>query len=94
MSEQPPSTCRYFSTYSGVKLPLNLVGPIPPENLQNRNTYFRAYFDAHQRMILCQKIVYGDVELEHRYEYDDAGCLTRAEITEAGDEPKVMSFGA
>lgn len=84
--------CRYYVTYSGVKLPLKLVNPLEEADIANRNTYFRAHFDERGRMVLCQKMVYGEVELQHRYEYHDNGNLKLAEITEAADESRVMCF--
>ena len=88
----PHAECRYFVTYSGIKLPLKLLNPLQEADIANRNTYFRAYFDQRQRMVLCQKVVYGEVELEHRYTYYDNDRLQQAEITEADEEPKVMRF--
>lgn len=87
-----PTACRHYVTYSGVKLPLKLVNPLEDADIANRNTYFRAYFDEQERMVLCQKVVYGEVELEHRYAYHDNGSLKQAEITEAADETRVMRF--
>jgi hypothetical protein len=84
--------CRHYVTYSGVKLPLKLVNPLEDADIANRNTYFRAYFDGRDRMVLCEKVVYGEVELQHRYEYYDNGSLKQAEISEADDEPRVMRF--
>ena len=84
--------CRYYVTYSGVKLPLKLVNPLEAADVANRNTYFRAWYDEHERMVRCEKVVYGEVELQHRYEYHDNGSLKQAEITETGDEPRVMRF--
>ncbi len=84
--------CRHFVTYSGIKLPLNLVNPLDAADIANRNTYFRAWFDARERMVLCEKVVYGEVELRHRYEYHDNGQLKQAEISEADEEPRVMHF--
>jgi len=37
---------RYFLTYRGVKLPLQLAEELAPETLANRNTWFRADYDA------------------------------------------------
>lgn len=85
---------RYFISYSGVKLPLKLVTPITAAELQNRNTYFRACFDSAERMSCCQKLVYGDIELEHRYSYHDNGMLKTAEITDADGELTVLAFDA
>jgi len=39
----------------------------------------------------CQKIVYGEVESEHRYRYDDKGVLVWAEITE-DDEVREIDY--
>lgn len=93
MSEQVENTeCRYFISYSGIKLPLKLVTPLTAAELQNRNTYFRAYFDEQERLSCCQKLVYGEIELEHRYHYYPSGVLQTAEITDADGELNVLSF--
>jgi hypothetical protein len=85
--------CRYFVSYSGVKLPLQLVNELVNESeLQNRNTFFRGYFDAEQRLLLCQKLVYGEVELQHKYSYHDNGALSLAEITDVDDELTLLHF--
>jgi hypothetical protein len=46
-------------------------------------TFFRGYFDADGVLLGFQKVVYGDVELEHQYSYDDESNLRQAEITDA-----------
>lgn len=85
--------CRYFISYSGVKLPLKLVNELPDEShLENRNTYFRGFFDSDQRLLLLEKLVYGDVELRHRYRYHANGALADAEITDADGEIDVLRF--
>lgn len=84
--------CRHYLSYSGVKLPLKLISELEEANLANRNTYFRAYLDEQQRIVVCQKVVYGEIEFEHRYEYYADGALKRAEITEGDEEPKIMCF--
>lgn len=76
---------KYFLTYSGVRLPLNLVRPLAPEALENRNTYFRVTYDAGGRVASCEKLVYGEVELSHFYAYRPDGTLRHARI-ELGDE--------
>ena len=73
--------CRFFVSYSGVRLPVNLVTPIPAESLANRNTFIRAFFDPAGKLTGFDKMVYGEVELAHRYDYHDSGVLKRAEIT-------------
>lgn len=85
-----PGDCRYYLTYTGVSLPLSLWTPLEPEQIANRNTYFRGYFDEQGRLAGLQKIVYGETELEHRYHYDDEGVLRRAEITDAEGELTVL----
>jgi len=85
MNSEQQTEVRYFVSYSGIKLPLKLVNEITVASLNNRNTYYRGYFDAQDRMLLCQKVVYGEVESEHRYQYDDKGVLKSAQITEDDD---------
>jgi Family of unknown function (DUF6156) len=58
-------TSRYFVSYSGIKLPLKLVNEITEASLNNRNTYYRGYFDAQDRILLCQKVVYGELKYIH-----------------------------
>ena len=84
--------CRYFISYSGIKLPLKLVTPLEDAELQNRNTFFRGYFDPEDRLMLCQKMVYGEIELEHRYGYYASGVLQQAEITDADGEVTLLRF--
>jgi hypothetical protein len=83
VSESP--SLRYFLSYSGRGLPLNLVSEIEPVGLEHRNTYFRAEYDGRDRMTLCEKIVYGEVELRHCYRYHDDGGLAGATIEMDGD---------
>lgn len=85
-------TCRYFVTYSGIKLPLKLSQPLDEGSLSNRNTYFRAYFDEQDRMTGFQKMVYGEVELQHAYQFHPNGSLKSAEITDMEDETTVLNF--
>ena len=83
---------RYFLSYSGVKLPLKLVTPLEPGELQNRNTFFRAQYDEAGRILSCEKMVYGEVELAHRYEYGANGLLARAHIQMGDDDPTEILF--
>ena len=91
MNPEQQAECRYFVSYSGIKLPLKLVNEITEAGLNNRNTYYRGYFDAEGKMLLCQKMVYGEVESEHQYRYYDNGVLKRAQITE-DDEVREIDF--
>lgn len=92
MGQDLEKRCRYFATYTGVRLPLNLVSPIAPEALANRNIYIRAAYDERDRLIGFRKFVYGDVELIHRYRYHDSGALARAEIAVPGEDALVLRY--
>jgi hypothetical protein len=84
--------CRFFLSYSGVKLPFNLVNSIEPDALSNRNTFIRAWFDRSGMLNGFDKLVYGEVELSHRYEYHGSGRLRRVEIVMLDEEPVAMTF--
>jgi hypothetical protein len=91
MNPEQQTECRYFVSYSGIKLPLKLVNEITKASLNNQNTYYCGYFDVQDRMLLCQKIVYGEVESEHQYQYYANGVLKQAQITE-DDEVRKIHF--
>jgi hypothetical protein len=91
MNQEQQSEFRYFVSYSGVKLPLKLVNEITGGSLNNRNTYYRSQFDARDRIVLCQKVVYGEVESEHRYQYYNDGALKSVQIAE-DDEVREIHF--
>lgn len=84
---------RYYIATSGTKLPLRLINPIEPDGIANRNTYVRAYCDPDGQLSGFDKIVYGEVELSHRYEYAE-GVLRRARITMLDEETVVLDFNA
>lgn len=90
MDFPPAARERYFLTYRGARLPLQLTEELLAESLGHRNTYFRAHYDAQDRMLCCEKLVYGEVELSHRYEYDAAGRLHCAVITVGDEEPRTL----
>lgn len=92
MTEDHPRECRYFVTYTGVKLPSRLVNPLEAGDMENRNTFIRGYFDAEGRLTGFQRVVYGEVELEHKYAYHDNGALRQAEVSRAGDDVTVVHF--
>lgn len=92
MHDIPHAQCRYFTTYTGVRLPLKLLNPLSEDQVHNRNTYFSAYYNSEERLIALQKMVYGEVELTHRYDYHPDGSLRRAVITEAGDATREILF--
>jgi len=89
--EQVAETCKRFLSYSGIRLPLKLVNPLDSDEIDNRNTFYRGYFDRHERLLRLEKVVYGEVELEHRYCYYADGLLKQAEIT-MDDETNVIKY--
>lgn len=86
------SPCRYFVSYSGVNLPLKLVNELQDQDRANRNTFFLGFYDDQDRLIRCEKQVYGEQEMLHCYEYHDNGALKHAEITDADGEITVLHF--
>ena len=90
--EEAQQECRFFVSYSGVKMPFNLVNVIPQESLSNRNTFIRAYFDKAGLLTGFDKVVYGEVELTHRYQYHDNGTLRRAEVVMLDEDAVVLCF--
>ena len=85
MRKDLPLYDRYFLSYTGIKLPLRLTSPLARAEIENRNTYFGANVDAQGRLVLVHKVVYGTVELEHKYRYHPNGALSQAEILDAND---------
>lgn len=92
MTSEPALQCRHYASYTGVRLPLNLISPLEAEELARRMTYFRGYYDSDERLVALEKVVYGEIEFEHRYEYDADGRLTSAQLSEPGEEPRQMRF--
>jgi Family of unknown function (DUF6156) len=80
---------RYFVTYSGARLPLRLVNPLEESELTHRNTFIRARYDDSGRLSGFDKVVYGKVELSHRYSYYASGALRRAVIESPGEQKAV-----
>ncbi len=83
---------RYFVSYSGVKLPLKLVNELLGNDRDNRNTYFVGIYDNNERLIRCEKRVYGEIELQHNYQYHHNGHLHLAEISDADGEVTVLYY--
>lgn len=86
------SHCRYYLTFTGIQLPLNLVHELEPTAITHRNTYFLAHYDDEDRLVLCQKVTYGEIELVHRYQYHDNGRLKRVEVINADNETHVLQY--
>lgn len=92
MTETLEGQCRYFLSYTGVKLPLKLLTELEPAQLENRNTYFKGYYDGDGRLMGLQKMVYGEIEMEHRYAYHDNGVLRSVAIIDGEGECNEMAF--
>ena len=92
MNDTMEGECRYFVTYTGVKLPFKLVNPLSENDVSNRNTFLRAYFDEQERLLGFQKVTYGETEMAHRYEYHENGALKQAVITDVDEEVTVVHF--
>ncbi|MGJ4946285.1 DUF6156 family protein [Bradyrhizobium sp. HKCCYLS1011] len=84
--------CRFFVSYTGVKLPLRLVNAIEPDQLSNRNTFIRGFFDRAGALTGFEKVVYGEIELTHSYAYHPSGALRRAEIVMLDEDPVTLHF--
>ncbi|GLT23791.1 MAG: DUF6156 family protein [Zoogloea sp.] len=87
-------TTRYFTSYSGVRLPLKLVGELASEDMRNRNTFYRGGFDADGRLVRCEKVVYGEIEVCHEYRYHADGRLAQALIHDANGEEECLDYPA
>lgn len=85
-------SCRYFISYTGVKLPLQLVNELDADRLENRITYFKAYYDGQGRVKIIEKLVYGEIEFVHHYEYDQDDALQKAILLEGEELPRTMVF--
>ncbi|BCK87033.1 hypothetical protein MIZ01_0803 [Sideroxyarcus emersonii] len=90
--DQRREALRFFVTYTGVKLPFKLVNELQAGEVENRNTYFRGYFDTQDRLSGFDKLAYGEIELAHRYTYHDNGKLSAAEITDIDGETTLLVF--
>lgn len=89
-SNENRGTLRFFVTYTGVKLPFKLVNELQPGEVENRNTFFRGYFDEQDRLTGFDKLAYSEIELSHRYEYHADGKLKLAEITDIDGEVTIV----
>ncbi len=93
-SKENRGTSRFFVTYTGIRLPFKLVNELQTSEVENRNTFFRGYFDAQDRLTGFDKLAYGEIELVHRYTYHDNGKLSAAEITDIDGETTLLIFDA
>ncbi len=85
---------RYFTSYSGAKLPLNLVGELAADDMRNRNTFYRGSYSAEGLLVCCEKIVYGEIELRHDYRYHANGHLAQAFIDDGSGDINMIEYPA
>lgn len=83
-------TTRHFVTYSGVKLPLNLNSELTEAEVHNRITFFRAGYNAAEQMLKVEKVVYGEIESFHEYEYYPSGALQQARVVSVAEETSTL----
>jgi len=83
---------RCFTSYTGIKLPLKLVNELDDNNLDKRITYFKGYYDTQDRLAILEKVVYGEVEFSHHYEYSEEGVLKKAILVETEELPRTLVF--
>lgn len=88
----PAPNRRYFLSYRGVSLPLQLVEELEEGALSNRNTWFIADYDGAGRLLRIEKCVYGETEMTHEYRYDASGRLTEASVTLGDEDVRTLSF--
>lgn len=74
-------------------LPLKLVNELDEVGIDKRITYFAGYFDEHGLLNILEKIVYGEIEFTHQYEYDRSGGLRKATLLEDDEPPRIFEFG-
>lgn len=92
MNSEQSLQCRHFVSYTGVKLPLKLITPLEGESVDKRITYFRGYYNEQEQLLRVEKVVYGEIEFEHRYDYYPDGRLKSAELLEVDEAPRVLTF--
>ncbi len=81
---------RYFLTYRGMRLPLQLTEELPADALANRNTFFRAGYDEAGRLCWIEKLVYGAVEMRHDYAWGADGELDAVTVQVDGEDPQTQ----
>lgn len=89
---EAPTYDSYFLSYSGVRLPLKLVGELEFAEVENRNTFFGACYNEQGQALIIRKVVYGEIEMEHRYSYHENGALKSAHITNIDNEEQLLQF--
>ncbi len=84
--------CRHYAAYTGARLPLKPITRIDDCEIQQRNTYFRGYYDDRSCLVALEKVAYGEVEFKHRYSYHADGRIKAVELLARFEAPRVMRF--
>lgn len=92
--DKQPLQCRYFTSYTGVSLPLKLIDELDAPAIRQRISYFTGYYDDAQRLRIIEKVVYGEIEFSHHYEYDQHDQLHKAILIEADSLPRTLLIDA
>ena len=72
-----PADCSPFCLYSGVKLPLKLHTELDDDGLRHRITFFRGHYTADESLSRVEKVVYGEIEFTHDYQYTTMASSVR-----------------
>lgn len=83
---------RFYTSYTGVSLPLNLTNQLDKTDLDNRITYYIGYYDDMDKLIKLEKVVYGEIEFSHLYEYSENNAIAKAVLTDEDDEKRTLVF--
>lgn len=89
----PAASLRYFLTYRGVRLPLQMAEELSADGLANRNTFYRAGYDTAGHLCWIEQMVYGAVAMRHDYVWGDDGQLRSSTIQAGDDEPQTLQLG-
>lgn len=90
---EPALQQRHFTSYSGVSLPLMLINELE-ESIERRVTYFTGFYDDKGQLLRLEKVVYGEIEFAHEYQYSVEGQLSRAVIMEDDEVARTVVFDA
>jgi len=69
-----------------------LVNELDAVGIEKRITYFAGYYDEKGCIKIIEKIVYGEIEFSHHYEYTDDGELEKAILVEDDELPRTLVF--
>lgn len=74
----------YFSSWSGYNIPQKPVGSLEPDELEERTTYYEAYFDDRGRLVRFTKFYQGSLLWSDEYTYPEEGGVWRTHTAADG----------